>query len=118
MIARRPNQTILETSSWGSWQACLLSKGQRATEQTTVEHACQETETDDSGDLLLGLLATMFIVEKGSAPGGPQRDVTRVCYGKTVVRGCPDSRVLYQETRLGTQNKQLVALSRIRDGNR
>ena len=78
MIARRPKRTILGTSSWGSWQPCLLSKGQRATEQRTGEHDCQETETDDSGDLLLGLLATMFTVEKRSAPGGPQRDAPRV----------------------------------------
>ena len=70
--------TILRTSSWASWQAGLLSKGPRATKQETVEHVCQETKTDDSGDLLLGLLATMFTVEKRSARGGPQRDAPRV----------------------------------------
>ena len=94
MFARRPKRTILGTSSWGSWQACLLSKGQRATEQTTVEHACQETETDDSGDLLLGLLATMFTVEKRSAPGGPQRDVTGVRGAKCSSVGA-QTRALY-----------------------
>ena len=94
MFARRPKQTVLGTSSWGSWLACSLSKGQRATEQKTGEHACQETETDDSGDLLLGLVATISPVEKRSAPGGPQREVTRVHYAKCSSVGA-QTRALY-----------------------
>ena len=82
VVPVEPKRTILRTSSWSSWQAGLLSKGQQATKQETVEHACQETKTDDSGDLLLGLVATISPVEKRSAPGGPQREVTRVREGK------------------------------------
>ena len=103
MFARRPKRTILGTSSWGSWQACLLSKGQRATKQTTVEQACQETETDDSGDLLLGLLATMSTVEKRSAPRGPQQELTRVHYGKCLSVGA-QTRAFYTK-KLGWEQK-------------
>ena len=66
VVPVEPKRTILRTSSWGSWQAGLLLKGQRATKQTTGEHACQETKTDDSGDLFLGLLASMLAVERAT----------------------------------------------------
>ena len=96
VVPVEPKRTILGTSSWGSWQAGLLSKGQRATKQETGEHACQETKTDDSGDLLLGLLASMFTVEKRSAPGGPQREVIRVRGGQCLSVGA-QTRTLYTD---------------------
>ena len=68
-----PKRTMLRTSSWASWQAGLLSKGQRATKQETVEHACQESQTDDSGDLFLGLLASMFAVERATGDRAGKR---------------------------------------------
>ena len=66
VVPVEPKRTILRTSSWASWQAGLLLKGQRATKQEKVEHVCQETKTDDSGDLFLGLLASMFAVERAT----------------------------------------------------
>ena len=74
-------RTILGTSSWASWQAVWLSKGQQANNLSTVEPACQEAQTDDSGDLFLGLLASRLTVEEATSdksedsrtclPGGP-----------------------------------------------
>ena len=66
VVPVEPTRTILRTSSWSSWQAGLLSKGQQATKQETVEHVCQETKTDDAGDLFLGLLASMLAVERAT----------------------------------------------------
>ena len=76
VVPVEPKRTILRTSSWASWQAGLLSKGQRATKQEKVEHACQETKTDDSGDLFLGLLASMFAVERAT---GDRAENKRTC---------------------------------------
>ena len=76
VVPVEPKRTILRTSSWASWQAGLLLKGQRATKQEKVEHVCQETKTDDSGDLFLGLLASMFAVERAT---GDRADNRRTC---------------------------------------
>ena len=76
VVPVEPKRTILRTSSWSSWQAGLLSKGQQATKQETVEHVCQETKTDDSGDLFLGLLASMLPVERAT---GDRAENRRTC---------------------------------------
>ena len=73
VVPVEPKRTILRTSSWSSWQPCLLSKWQQATKQETVEHVCQETKTDDSGDLFLGLLASMFAVERATGDRAENR---------------------------------------------
>ena len=103
MFARRPKRTILRTSCWASWQAGLLSKRQQATEQKTVEHACQETKTDDSGDLLLGFIETISPVEKGA----PQEDPSGTPHGSVMVKRLSvgaQTRALYTK-KLGSEQK-------------
>jgi hypothetical protein len=79
-------RTILGTSSWASWQAVWLSKGQQANNLSTVEPACQEAQTDDSGDLFLGLLASRLTVEE--APSEKSKD------SRTCLPGGPNGRFL------------------------
>ena len=81
-----PKRTILGTSSWASWQAVWLSKGQQANNLSTVEPACQEAQTDDSGDLFLGLLASRLTVEEATSD---KSEDSRTC-----LPGSPNGRFL------------------------